>query len=142
MPLPAHGPWTLPINGYEVLQISFAYPIDVTVYADGGASAMVRFEQAFDYVEGGRIHKLDAAGQSWGELAVILALRHDRIASATATEDDARLRIEFASGRLLLAGPDSRYESWAVTAGGAQLIALPAGGVAHFPTARADAVEI
>jgi hypothetical protein len=51
MVLPANGPWKLPIDGFEVLQITFAYPIDVVAYGDGGASATIRFETRFDFAD-------------------------------------------------------------------------------------------
>jgi hypothetical protein len=131
--LPAHGPWTLPIRDFEVLQITFAYPVDVVAYGDGGASAIIRFEGPFEFTDAtGRTHRLDAAKQSWSDLAVVLSLRHDRVAEADATEDEATLRVAFASGSLLSAGPTPQYESWQVTAPGFQLIARPGGGVAHF----------
>jgi len=133
MTLPENGPWTLPIDGYDVLQITFAYPIDVVAYGDGGVSAAIRLEQGFDIHDPDGVRHFDASAQPWEELAGVLALRHDRIAHATATEDDAKLRIEFESGRVLTAGPHPRYENWAVTGEGFQLIAMPGGGVAHFP---------
>jgi hypothetical protein len=132
MVLPANGPWTLPIEGFEVLQITFAYPIDVVTYGDGGVSATIRFEARFDFADDDGVHAMDAARQSWDELALLLALRHDRITEAVATEDDAQVRIAFASGRLLTAGPDPHYENWQVTGPGFQLISTPGGGVAHF----------
>jgi hypothetical protein len=131
--LPAHGPWMLPIADYEVLQVTFAYPIDVVAYADGGASAIIRFEGPFDFTDArGGTHHLNAAEQSWADLAVVLSLRHDRVTEANATEDEATLRVAFASGCVLSAGPTPQYESWQVTGPGFQLIALPGGGVAHF----------
>jgi hypothetical protein len=131
--LPAHGWWTLPIRGYEVLQVTFAYPIDVVAYGDGGASAIIRFEGPFELTDAtGRTHRLDASKQAWPDLAVVLSLRHDRVVEADASEDEATLRVSFASGSLLTAGPIPQYESWQVTAPGFQLIARPGGGVAHF----------
>lgn len=114
MTLPSYGPWTLPIEGFEVLQITFAYPIDLVAYVDGGASAIIRFENRFDFADADDLRHLDASSQSWQELAVLLSLRHDRTATATATEDDAQLRIDFESGRVLTAGPHPNYENWAV----------------------------
>jgi hypothetical protein len=45
------GPWYLPLQGFEVLQITFAYSIDIVAYGDGGVDAMIRFEGAFRYVD-------------------------------------------------------------------------------------------
>ena len=141
MALPAKGPWTLPIEGFEVLQITFAYPIDVVAYGDGGASARIRFEARFDFGVDGALRHMDASSQSWEELAVLLALRGDRIAAATATEDDPLVRIEFASGRVLAAGPDDHYENWQVSGPGFTLVSLPGGGVAHFSDGSGQAVQ-
>lgn len=71
--------------------------------------------------------------QAWEDLAPIFALRHDRIGSAIATASDARLEIQFASGRRILAGPDPNYENWEVSGPGFRLISRPGGGgVAYF----------
>ena len=67
MALPAYGPWTLPIEGFEVLQMTFAYSIDVVAYGDGGASALIRFESHFDFADHGGTHHMDAARQRWEE---------------------------------------------------------------------------
>ena len=66
-----------------------------------------------------------------GRVRVLLALRHDRITEAIATEEDAQVRIAFASGCSLSARPDPDYENWQVTGPGFQLISMPGGGVAH-----------
>lgn len=132
MTLPAHGPWSLPIEGLEVLQITFACPIDVVAYGEGGASTMIRFEGRFDFTDQAGVHHLDASTQSWEDLAMLLALRHDRITEATASEQHACVRVAFSSGRVLTAGPDPQYESWEVSGSGFRLIATPGGGVAHF----------
>jgi lipocalin len=47
-------------------------------------------------------------------MAELLALRHDRVAGATAWKD-ARLRVEFMSGRVISAHSTGRYESWEVS---------------------------
>jgi len=134
MPLPANGPWTLPIEGFEVYALTFGGLIDVLVAGTGGARAKIRFESAFEFTEPGqRALELNPANDAWQDLAAIMTLRHDRIVAAEAIEADARLRVEFESGRLLTAEPDPQYENWAVTGPGFQLISLPGGGVAHFP---------
>jgi hypothetical protein len=133
MPLQAHGPWTLPIEGFEVYAITFGGLIDVLSAGAEGARAKIRFESAFRFGEPGESPlELNPATDSWQDLAVIMTLRHDRIVAAVATEADACLRVEFESGRLLTAEPDPRYENWAVTAPDFQLISRPGGGVAHF----------
>jgi hypothetical protein len=128
MTLSAEGPWELPVNGHEVLQVTFAFPIDVIAYGDGGASTSIRFEGAFDYGEpDGEIQHLNAANQPWEHLAVLLALRRDRLKNATASVD-GQLQITLATGRTLTAGPDHNYENWAIWGAGYHLIALPGGG--------------
>ncbi|MGH2850337.1 MAG: DUF6188 family protein [Solirubrobacteraceae bacterium] len=124
------------------MQVTFAYPVDFIAYVDRGSSAQVRFEGRFDFDDSdGGIHHLDASSQPWEDPAVVLALRHDRVAAASATEDDARLRIEFDSGRVLTAGPDPQYENWAVIGPGFHLISSPGGGVAHFPNGGGRVVK-
>lgn len=55
-----------------VLQISFAYPIDIVVYGDGGVDAMLRFEGAFRYIESnGAARDLDASKFPWEDVAVV-----------------------------------------------------------------------
>jgi hypothetical protein len=126
------GPWDLPLHGFEVLQITFAYPIDVVAYGDGGVDAIIRFEGPFRYLDSdGTAHDLDASKDSWEGLSVILALRHDRLQTVTA-DRAAELRVEFASGRRIEAGPVHMYENWQVTGPGFQLIAMPGGDVAVF----------
>lgn len=132
MTLSTTGPWQLPLEGFEVLQLTFAYPIDIVAYGDGGASTLIRFEGRFDFTEPhDGVHHLNAAEQPWSELGALFSLRGDRITSAKATEG-AQLRVEFASGRLIEAGPDPAYENWEVSGPGFQLIATPGGGVAVF----------
>lgn len=131
MPLAANGPWRLPVDGYEILTIIFGYPLDVIAYGDEGASAAFRFGGPFRLVDaGGAVHELDAEKQSWEELAVVLALRHDTIDAATATEQ-AELGIRLASGRVLsVRQDDSPYENWEVTGSDFKLVATPGGEVA------------
>lgn len=133
MALAANGPWDLPISGYEVLQITFAYPVDIVAYGDGGATACMRVEGEFQFsnAKGGQ-SCLDASGEHWEELTPLLSLRHDRVATAHASET-GRLRVEFASGSRIEAGPSEMYENWQISGPGFQVVALPGGGVAVFP---------
>jgi hypothetical protein len=135
--LPEKGPWDLPISGYEVLQVTFAFPLDIVAYAEGGATCMLRFEDTLDFSAPGQaVQRLDAAGECWEDLTVVLCLRHDRIKSALASET-GHLAVEFESGRRIEAISSEMYESWQVSGPGFQLIALPGGGVAMFRTGRA-----
>jgi hypothetical protein len=113
--LPASGPWSLPVEGFEVLYIGFGFAIDITAHGHAGLTVNIKLESAFELREpGGGTHRLDPSTQSWEELAQIMSLRHDRIHSATATEN-AHLRIEFDNGRILEARADPQYESWAIS---------------------------
>jgi len=130
--LGAEGPWDLSVTGFEVLQVTFAYPIDIVAYGPDGATVTIRFEGAFELVEpGGESQKLDASKDSWEHLSVVLALRHDRLRSVHA-DDSAPLLVEFASSRRIKAGPTPGYENWQVTGRDFSLISLPDGGVAVF----------
>jgi hypothetical protein len=123
--------------------VVFAFPIDVVAFGDGGADARIRFGGAFKLIESdGRVHDLDAAQQSWQELAIVLALRRDKIASATVSEA-AQLLVSLTSGRSLSAEPDGRpYESWEVTGPDFKLVAVPGdgtGGVAVYSEPSGEA---
>jgi hypothetical protein len=128
MSQPAPGPWRLPVEGWDVLTVIFAFQIDIIAYG-GGPTCTIRLAGAFQLSESdGRVHNLDAEQQAWEELAPVLSLRHDKIASLTAT-DDAHLLVEFASGRTLSAEADGRpYEHWEINAPGTKIIALPCDG--------------
>ncbi len=129
MTMPATGPWALPIEGFEILMIVFAFPIDIVAYGEGGSSGRIRLAGAFKFSEpDGRIRDLDAEHQAWQELAVLLTLRHDKITSVTVTET-AQLVVTLDSGRSLTAEPDGApYENWEVTGPDFKLIALPGDG--------------
>jgi hypothetical protein len=126
---PAPGPWRLPVEGWDVLTVIFAFQIDIIAYGDGGPTCTIRLAGTFQFSEpDGQVHNLDAEQQSWGDLTPVLNLRHDKIASATATAA-AHLLVTFASGRTLGAEADGRpYEHWQIDAPGIKLIALPGDG--------------
>jgi len=137
--LPDEGPWELPIEGYEVLMVTFAFPIDIVAYGDAGACAQIRLAGEFRLTEPGRAARFfDASKQPWEELTAVLSLRRDRIKSAIAGMD-AQLNVVFDSGVLIEAGPDGSYENWEISGPGFQLIATPGGGVAVF---RPDPPEL
>ncbi|HME01468.1 MAG TPA: DUF6188 family protein [Solirubrobacteraceae bacterium] len=129
MTLPAKGPWDLPVQGFEVLMIVFAFPLDIVAYGNGGSDVTIRFGGRFTLTQpDGHRHELDAEQQSWQELAVVLALRHEKLASATASEA-ARLDVKLESGWALRAEADGTpYEHWEVTGPGYKLVALPGDG--------------
>lgn len=130
--LDAEGPWELPVAGLEVLQVTFAYPIDIVAYGEGGLNVMIRFEGAFELAgPGGEIRKLDASKDSWEDLSVVLALRHDCLRRIWA-DDTATLLVEFASGRRIEAGPTPDYENWQVSGHDFMLISMPGGEVGVY----------
>jgi len=130
--LDSEGPWDLPVEGFEVLQVTFGYPIFIVAYGPDGASVTIQFEGAFEVVEpGGARRKLDASTDSWEEMSIVLSLRHDHLHSVQA-EDSAALAVEFRSGRRIAAGPTAGYENWQVSGRDFSLVSLPGGGVALF----------
>jgi Family of unknown function (DUF6188) len=128
--VPATGPWSLPVEGWDILTVIFAFQIDIIAYDERGA-CKIRLAGAFKLAEpDGRVHELDAEEQSWEELTPVLSLRHDTLSSVTAT-DDAQLLVRLGSERTLSAEADgSPYEHWEVTVPGIKLIALPGDGSA------------
>ena len=75
---------------------------------------MIRFEGAFELEESdGTRRELDASGNTWEELSVVLSLRHDHPQSVHAEESGA-LTVTFGSGRQIHAGPSPDYENWHV----------------------------
>lgn len=134
--LPTEGPWTLPVADYEVLQVTFAYPLDIVAYGEEAASLLIRVESAF------RLEHPDATSQDfdvskepWEALTPVLALRHDRVGSAVA-RSDGTMTISFASGRRISSWPDPNYENWQLTGPGFMLICTPGGEVAVFENGR------
>jgi len=117
------GPWALPIAGFEVLTLTFApHGVDVIAYGPDGISTVIRLSGPFEYRDAeGAARTLDPETQSWADLGVLFALRRDHIELATATQD-SRLRVEFASGRVLASGADGAYENWEVSGPGNMLI--------------------
>lgn len=126
--LPATGPWSLSVEGWDVLTVIFAFQIDIIAYGEG-PTCTIRLAGAFQVSESdGHVHNLDVEQQAWEDLTPVLSLRHDKIASVMAT-DDAHLLVRFASGRTLSAEADGRpYEHWQIDAPGIKLIALPGDG--------------
>jgi hypothetical protein len=60
MAVAAKGPWDLPIRGYEVLLITFGFPIGIVVYRDVDISATISLAGAFSVTELGHRVSLDA----------------------------------------------------------------------------------
>jgi hypothetical protein len=128
-------PWDLPIRDFDVFQVVFGSCfIDVIAESHGGSKAMVRLTGLFELaVPDGAVLKLDVSEQSWEELAVLLALRRDRIASATVSEH-SMLRVAFRSGRVLSVCPDRASENWEMHGPGFLMICMPGGEVAVWDT--------
>jgi hypothetical protein len=118
------GPWALPLAGFEVGRLTFGLPIDVYLYGDGGP-ARLQLPGPFELqVPGGDVRTADPEIHSWQEMTELLSLRHDRVAGATAWKD-ARLRIDFLSGRAISAHSTGSYESWEVEAKGWKIVGTP-----------------
>jgi hypothetical protein len=96
------GPWELPLAGLEVGRLTFGLPIDVYLYGEGG-SAQLRLPGPFEFqVPGDESRTVDPETHGWEEMTELLSLRHDRVTVATAWKD-ARLRVDFSSGRVISA---------------------------------------
>jgi hypothetical protein len=118
------GPWELPLAGFVVGRISFGMPLDIYASENGG-QALIRLPGPFEFHEPERSsRRLDPETDSWDELAVLLALRSDQVSRATAWKD-ARLRVEFSSGRVLSAYTQGPYESWEVDGTDYQIVGTP-----------------
>jgi hypothetical protein len=133
MALSEKGPWDLPVGGYEVLEITFAYSLYIQAHGDDGATCTIGLAGEFNFVDPGGQHVFDVSRRPRDELASILGLRHDRLESVHATPA-GDLAVAFASGRRLQAGPSPMYENWHISGSGFELIATPGGGVAVFTT--------
>jgi hypothetical protein len=126
------GPWDIPVDGFEVLQVTFAYPVDIVTYGPDGETVTIRIEGAFEFVDSeGTNRRFDASKNSWEELSVVLALRHDHLRSVHADETGA-LTVEFKSGRRIEASCTPGYENWQISGREFSLISLPGDGVAVF----------
>lgn len=126
-----NGPGDLPVSGYEVLEVTFAYPLYIRAYGDGGTACTISLSGSFEFIDLGGHPVLDASRQPWEELTSVLGLRHDRLESAHVTQT-GELAVTFATGRRIQAGPTPMYENWEISGDGFQLIAMPDGGVAVF----------
>jgi hypothetical protein len=132
VPLAEHGRWDLPLADYEVLQVTFAFPIDIVIYGEGGEAGLIRLAGGFEFTQQRQgVGSFDASQQPWEELTPVLSLRHDRVRSARVSEP-GNLVVEFESGRRMKAGSTPMYENWEISGPGFQLIALPTSGVALF----------
>ena len=74
---------------------------------------------------GSDARRLDPETQSWDELAVLLALRDERITRACASRQ-ADLSVEFSTGRVLSALSEGEFENWEVQAPTTRSSARPA----------------
>jgi hypothetical protein len=107
------GPWKLPIEAFEVLQITFAFLVDITAYGDEGVAAKIRLEGPFTFATADSELKEVDATQPWENLGLLFCLRRDRIETAVASEQ-GDLDIRFLSGSRLTAGAGVRHASWEV----------------------------
>jgi hypothetical protein len=119
------GPWKLPVVGFAVDMLWFTYPFVVIAHGEGGKHLKAQLNGAFDYHDPATADlRLNAETDSWETLAVLFALRQDRIERAHVSTASA-LRIEFASGRSLSANPDDRYDGWELVGPGFYIVGSP-----------------
>jgi hypothetical protein len=129
MPSELPGPWTLPVAGFEILTVEFsASCMRLVAYVFGGEHCSIDLIGPFELREpDGRAHRLDPSSQAWEELVVLLSLRHDTVAAATATAE-SDLFVELASGRTIRIGPDDRFVSWEMSGPGTLDLVAGVGG--------------
>jgi hypothetical protein len=121
------GPWDLPIVGFEVGRITFGPDVDLVLDRDD-ENAQIGLSGPFEFRDtDGSVLRLDPSTQPWEEIGVLLRLLHDRVASATATNDSS-LHMSFESGRALSNSAHPDVESWDVTGEDYKIIGMPGGG--------------
>jgi hypothetical protein len=107
------GPWELPVEGFEVLHMTFgAFLVDIVAYGAEGVTSQIRLEGPSElHAPSGQTERLDPQNDSWERLAALFVLRHDKIQVARITKT-SDLYVEFASGHVLTSSADGPYESW------------------------------
>jgi hypothetical protein len=122
------GPWDMPVDGFEVLHMTFGvFLIDIVAYGPEGATSQIRLEGPFElHASSGETHRLDPENDSWERLAALFVLRHGkvRVVRITKTSD---LYVEFASGHVLTSSADDgSHEAWEMHApGGIMVVGRP-----------------
>jgi hypothetical protein len=115
------GPWELPLAGFEVGRLTFGLPIDLYLYGDDGP-ARLQLPGPFEFeAPGSGVRNLDPEIDTWEEMCELLVLRQDRVSRAMAWKD-ARLRVDFSSGRVIRAHSTDRYESWEISGKGYKIV--------------------
>jgi hypothetical protein len=124
MKLGGEGPWELPLAGFEVGRLTFGTPIDLYLYSDDG-SARLQLPGPFEFeVPGTGVSNLDPEIQTWEEMCELLVLRQDRVSRAMAWKD-ARLLVDFSSGRVIRAHSAGRYENWELSGKDYKIVGTP-----------------
>jgi len=96
----ATGPWTLTVEGWDILTVIFAYQLDIIAYGGDEGDCTIRLAGAFELRDpDGKTYELDAAQQPWEELTPVLSLRHDTLSSLVAPKMRACLSASAAGGR-------------------------------------------
>ncbi len=117
------GPWELPVEGFEVLHMTFgAFLVDIVAYGPEGATSQIRLEGPLELrAPSGQTERLDPENESWERLAALFVLRHDtiRVARITKTSD---LYVQFTSGHVLTSSADGPHEPWEMQATGGILV--------------------
>ena len=122
----------MPVVGFELLAVTFAYVLDIVAYGEEGVALLIRVENRFRFDHpDGTSREFDVSSDPWEALAPVLALRHDGLHSALA-RPDGTMAVQFASGHRISAWPHPDYESWRLTGPGFKLICGPGGEVQFF----------
>jgi hypothetical protein len=112
----------LPVIGFEVLGLWFAYSLDLFAYGDNVTKHLkLVLNGVFDYIDtGGEVIHFNVETAPWRELVPLFDLRYDRIKDAVVSLD-SELRVDFESGRKLIVPPD-KDEAWEAWAPGVKVV--------------------
>jgi hypothetical protein len=120
-------PWNLPVAGFEVARVEFAYPFDIIAAATAARRFKVQINGRFEYRnDAGQTTTLDVEHDAWRDLTPLLALREDKVARAHVSQSSV-LTVEFTSGRQITVRPThDRYEAWEANGPGFKVVDGPA----------------
>jgi hypothetical protein len=127
--------WTLPVQGFQVIVVEFGAEIRIQMFGPRpsgerfATSLRISFGGAFTYVtEFGVSQEFHSERDSWDSMTPLLGLRHRLVVSAVA-DSLSNVQIRFDDSSSLSAGPDEKYENWAIIGpGDLHLVAVPDGG--------------
>lgn len=112
----------LQLSGRTVTQVAFDHAVTLLLEAD----VSVRLEAAFT------LAGLTVVPETRTNVSAALGVLHTEVTAAEA-DDTGTLRLTFAGGVALTAGPDDDYEAWTLTGPGSRrLVAGPGGGLSSW----------